>query len=202
MLLHACFVLSRRVLDHLRVRRERMKGRQDRQHGDFGADPLGQGDAVLDSFAAFVRTKSGSDSVASVRGRAAATGMKAATRAGCRDSSSTRSARKTASSVEHLGIKLDLALNPYQMSGGQQQLVSILRAALILEHIAEIDGGELASIEQDLPLIGRHEAGDHVDEVRPLRWYQDAGIHRPLRERAKHLSEIATDPQVAREKRH
>ena len=89
MLLHACFVLSRRVLDHLRVRRERMKGRQDRQHGDFGADPLGQGDAVLDSF---------------------------------------------------------------------------------------------------------------PGEFRPVRWYQDAGIHRALRERAKHLSEIATDPQVAREK--
>src|SRR5690348_3692891 len=27
-----------------------MKGRQDRQHGDSGADPLGQGDTVLDSF--------------------------------------------------------------------------------------------------------------------------------------------------------
>jgi len=50
MFLHAYFILSRRVLDHLRVGRERMKWRQDRQHGDFGADPLGQGDAVLDSF--------------------------------------------------------------------------------------------------------------------------------------------------------
>jgi hypothetical protein len=50
MLLHACFVLSRRILDHLRVDRDRMKRRQDRQHGDFGADPLGQGDVVLDSF--------------------------------------------------------------------------------------------------------------------------------------------------------
>ena len=46
MLLHACFVLSRRILDHLRVGRDRVKGRQDRQHGNFGADPLGQGDAV------------------------------------------------------------------------------------------------------------------------------------------------------------
>ena len=50
MLLHACFVLSRRILDHLCVGRDRMKGRQDRQHGDSGADPLGQGDTVLDSF--------------------------------------------------------------------------------------------------------------------------------------------------------
>ena len=30
MLLHACLVLSGRVLDHLRVGRERAKGRQDR----------------------------------------------------------------------------------------------------------------------------------------------------------------------------
>jgi hypothetical protein len=37
-------------LDHLRVGRVDHFGRQDRQHGNFGADPLGQGDAVLDSF--------------------------------------------------------------------------------------------------------------------------------------------------------
>ena len=34
-LLHACFVLSRRVLDHLRVGRERMKIRQDGQYGTW-----------------------------------------------------------------------------------------------------------------------------------------------------------------------
>ena len=33
---------------------------------------------------------------------------------------------RTEKLVAHLGIKLDLALYPYQMSGGQQQLVSIL----------------------------------------------------------------------------
>ena len=42
---------------------------------------------------ALVRTNSGSDSVASVRGRADVTAGKSATRAGWRDSSSTRSAR-------------------------------------------------------------------------------------------------------------
>src|SRR5881398_2521935 len=50
MLLHAYFVLSRRVLDHLWVGRDRTKGWQDRQHGDSGADPLGQVDTVLDGF--------------------------------------------------------------------------------------------------------------------------------------------------------
>ena len=32
MLLHACLVLRRRILDHLRVGRDNMKRRQDRQH--------------------------------------------------------------------------------------------------------------------------------------------------------------------------
>ena len=40
MLLHPCFVLSRRVLEHLRVGREYMKRQQDRQRGGFGADPF------------------------------------------------------------------------------------------------------------------------------------------------------------------
>jgi hypothetical protein len=48
-LTHARFVLIRSVLNHLRVGRERMKRRRDGQCGDSGADPLGQGDAVLDA---------------------------------------------------------------------------------------------------------------------------------------------------------
>jgi hypothetical protein len=42
-------LLTRRVLDHLRVGRENMKRRQDCKCGCLGADPLGQGAAVLDS---------------------------------------------------------------------------------------------------------------------------------------------------------
>ena len=48
MLLHARFVLGRRVFDHLRVSCEGVKRRQNRQHDGFGTNPLGQGDAVLD----------------------------------------------------------------------------------------------------------------------------------------------------------
>ena len=48
MLFHACFVLRRRILDHLRVGRQCMKRLQDRHPGDFGTDPLGQGDTVRD----------------------------------------------------------------------------------------------------------------------------------------------------------
>jgi hypothetical protein len=51
MFLHACFVTSRRILEHLCVGRKHMKGRQDRKRSGFGTDPFGQGDAVLDSLA-------------------------------------------------------------------------------------------------------------------------------------------------------
>ncbi len=37
-------------LDHLAVSRAQGGGQQDRQHSNFGADLLGQGAAVLDSF--------------------------------------------------------------------------------------------------------------------------------------------------------
>ena len=33
--------------------------------------------------------------------------------------------------VAHLGVKIDLALYPYHLSGGQQQLVSIMRALIV-----------------------------------------------------------------------
>src|SRR6516164_9646754 len=45
---HAPLVLRRRVLDHLRVGRQNMEWHRNRQDGDFCADLLGQGDAMLD----------------------------------------------------------------------------------------------------------------------------------------------------------
>jgi NitT/TauT family transport system ATP-binding protein len=46
---------------------------------------------------------------------------------------------RTEGLVAHLGIKLDLNLYPYQMSGGQQQLVSIMRALVVEPEIMFLD---------------------------------------------------------------
>jgi NitT/TauT family transport system ATP-binding protein len=46
---------------------------------------------------------------------------------------------RTEKLVAHLGIKLDLNLYPYQMSGGQQQLVSIMRALVVEPEILFLD---------------------------------------------------------------
>jgi NitT/TauT family transport system ATP-binding protein len=41
--------------------------------------------------------------------------------------------------VAHLGVKIDLARYPYQLSGGQQQLVSIMRALVVEPEILFLD---------------------------------------------------------------
>src|ERR1700692_1148064 len=46
---------------------------------------------------------------------------------------------RTARLVARLGIKLDLNLYPYQMSGGQQQLISIMRALVVEPEILFLD---------------------------------------------------------------
>ncbi|MDP2412152.1 MAG: ATP-binding cassette domain-containing protein [Pseudolabrys sp.] len=63
---------------------------------------------------------------------------------------------RTEKLVAHLGVKIDLNLYPYKMSGGQQQLVSIMRALVVEPEILFLDE-PFSALDYEMTLFMRDQ---------------------------------------------
>jgi NitT/TauT family transport system ATP-binding protein len=70
--------------------------------------------------------------------------------------SKTESTARVERLVARLGVKVDLALYPYELSGGQQQLVSIMRALIVEPEILFLDE-PFSALDYEMTLFMREQ---------------------------------------------